>query len=116
GPGASGGNRAHLDAGVVGGLAARNAWIETIAGLGTEARFAARQGVEPRPSIAGPDHSWQNVLGHACDGFEATALIGEFHPAAGGDSAGSRVLRMNPQLRVGLGPCEHGQGAAVVVE
>src|SRR4029453_176798 len=116
GPNASRRDRPDLDTGVVGRLTAWNARVETLARLGGEARLAARQGVEARPSIAGPDHAGKDVLGHPRDGFEAAPLIGELHSAAGGDPAGSRVLRVNPQLGVRLGSLEHGQGAPIIVE
>src|SRR3970040_1587144 len=82
------GDRTPLDARGVGGLAARDPRVEAVAGLGPETGLAARQRVEPRPAVAGPEHARQDVLGHAGDGLEAAAVIHELDPAACGDAAG----------------------------
>src|SRR3989304_5819582 len=113
---ASGGDRTHLDARVVGGLAPRAPGGGPLAGLGPETRLAARQRVEPRPAVAGPEHARRDVLGHAGDGLEAAAVIHELDPATCGDAAGPGVGRMNPDLGVRLSPGKHRQGATVVVE
>src|SRR4030095_9198646 len=104
GPNASRRDRTDLDTGVVGRLTARNARVETLARLGGQARLAARQGVESRPSISGPDHAGKDVLGHARHRLEATTLVGELYATATGDPPGARVGGMHPSLGVLLRP------------
>src|SRR5439155_540981 len=77
--------------------------VEAFARLGCQARLSARQRVEPRPAVAGPDHPRQDVLRHAGDGFEAAPAVGQLHAAARRDASRIRVRRVYPQLRMRLG-------------
>jgi len=104
---------AHLDASVVGGLAARNAGVEAIAGLGAEARLAARQGIEPRPSIAGPHHAGRmSSVTRATASKRPRSLASSTRPPAA-IREGPRPPDESTAPRVAR-PREHGQGATIV--
>ena len=85
---ASDGEQSSFDPGLVCRLAARDARVQALARLRSEAGLSARETVEARPAVARPDHARQHVLRHPRHAFEAAAVVAELDAAPVGDPAG----------------------------